>query len=254
MVAAAGEGHLAGALSAADIFASLYFGGVLDYRSDQPDWPDRDYLLVSNGHIAAIWYASLARAGFFDVNELNTFRQLGSKLQGHPHLQSVPGIENTSGLLGQGLSVGVGLAIGLELNHKPGHVFVHTSDGEHQEGQTWEAYMLAGARKISNLTVLIDRNKIVIDDLLKDTVEIEPLAEKIKSFGWQVEQIDGHNHQQICDACIKAKQTKQPVAIICETVAGRGVSFMENNPKWHSHRLTPEDAQKALKELGDNGS
>jgi len=253
MITQAGSGHPGGSLGLADIMTSLYFA-VLKHRPDQPDWPERDYFLLSNGHVCPVWYATLAEAGYFQSADLLSLRQFGSALQGHPERNSIPGVENTSGLLGQGLSLGCGIAEACRLDDKNNHIFVQTSDAEHQEGQTWEAYRYAGQRKLCNLTVLIDRNGMQIDGLTKDIAPLEPLAEKITSFAWQTVEIDGHNFDQINWALNGARTCHQPTAIICKTILGKGVSFMENNPDWHGRAPSPAQAQQALLELNQNST
>lgn len=250
MLAQSKTGHAAGALGMADVFTALYFGGVVKHDPHRPDWPGRDRVILSNGHINPILYASLAEAGYFDPRHLLTLRQFGSPLQGHPHLGAVPGVENTSGSLGQGLSQAVGLALAWRINQEPNHVFALLSDGEHQEGQTWEAYMLAAAKKLDNLTVLVDRNKIQIDGFTNQVMPLEPLKNKIASFGWQVLEIDGHDIEAIINACWRTRAVPgKPTALICRTTPGKGVSFMENDPHWHGQTPNAEQAQQALEEL-----
>ena len=245
----AGSGHSAGPLGMADIFTALYFQ-VLKHKPKKPEWADRDRLVLSNGHICPVQYATLARAGYFSAKELNTLRKLGSRLQGHPHRTSLPGIETTSGPLGSGLSQAIGMALGARMNHKKTRIICLMSDGEHQEGQTWEAIMFANKYHLDNLVAVIDRNNIQIDGFTEDVMPLEPLKKKYNSFGWHVIEIDGHNLQQIIDAFHKARKvTKKPTVIIAHTTPGKGVSFMENNPEWHGKPPTPEQAIIALKEL-----
>jgi transketolase len=248
MITQAGTGHPGGSLGQADILTTLYFD-VLKHRPRQPDWAERDRFILSSGHTCPAWYATLAEAGYFDISELKTLRQFGSRLQGHPHPQLLPGVEHVSGLLGQGISLGCGLAEALKLDSKPGQVFVLTSDGEHQEGQTWEAYRYGGAKNLTNLTVIVDRNNIQIDGKTQDIAPIEPLAEKIASFNWQVLEIDGHDFGELAWALNGARTCHKPTAVICQTTAGKGVSFMENNPDWHGRAPSKEEAKKALQEL-----
>jgi transketolase len=245
----AGSGHSASSLGMADIFTALYFE-ILKHDPKKPDWPERDYLILSAGHICPVLYASLAEAGYFPKEELETLRQLNSRLQGHPHYGGLPGIENTSGPLGQGLSQAAGLAYGLRLDGKSNRIYCVMSDGEHQEGQTWEAYMFAGVNKLTNLTVLADRNNIQISGSTDEVMSLEPFADKIKAFGWQVIEIDGHNFEQITNACNQAKLEQQkPTVIICRTVPGKGVSFMENDHLWHGKAPDNQQLEQALKEL-----
>lgn len=255
MLLAAGSGHSAGSLGMADVFTALYFH-VLRHDPHQPNWPERDFVLLSNGHICPVWYATLAEAGYFDPTELTTLRKLGSRLQGHPHHHSLPGVENTSGPLALGLSQAVGLALSLRLKKLPNRVYCLLSDGEHQEGQTWEAYMLAAHQHLANLTVLIDRNNIQIDGNTEDVMSLEPFKHKLEAFGWQVLDIDGHDFDQIIQACHRAQQTsRQPTAIICNTVPGKGVEFMENQYQWHGAPPNRDQAHSALqylRSLGEN--
>jgi transketolase len=254
MLTQAGSGHPASALGLADIFASLYFA-VLNHQPQNPDWPERDYLLVSNGHVCPIWYASLARSGYFPLEELASLRQLGSPLQGHPHgPQFLPGIENTSGPLGQGISQACGLALGLKMDQRRNHVFCLMSDAEQQVGQSWEAYQLAAKYQLNNLTAIIDRNQIQISGTTAATMPLGDLQQALNSFGWQVQQIDGHDYQQIVTELTQAKnkQRQQPLAIIAHTTPGKGVSFMENKASWHGRAPSQAQAQQARQELTSN--
>lgn len=249
MLAHAGSGHSAGALGMADIFTALYFG-ILKHDPQIPDWDERDYLLVSNGHTCPVWYAALAEAGYFNPSELQTLRQMNSRLQGHPHLGSLPGIENTSGPLAQGLSQSVGLALSLRMDNKSNRVYCMMSDGEQQEGQNWEAYLFAGARQLDNLTVLIDRNYIQIDGYTQDVLPLDPLAQKLEAFHWNVLTIDGHDFDAIINAAQTAKAIAgRPTAIICNTIPGRGVDFMTNDYTWHGKPPSYPELQQALSEL-----
>jgi transketolase len=249
MLLAAGSGHSAGSLGMADVFTTLYFS-ILNHTPSQPHNPDRDYVLVSNGHICPVWYATLAEAGYFPVEELTTLRQFKTRLQGHPYSRATPGVENTSGSLGQGISAGAGIAWALKHQHKKNRVFVVTSDGEHQEGQTWEAYMFAATHRLNNLTVMVDRNNIQIDGFTEDIGPLEPLAAKLTSFGWHVLEIDGHNHQAIRDACQEAQAIhEKPSVIICHTIPGKGVEYMENLPEWHGKPPNVPESIEALRQL-----
>lgn len=249
MLLAAGSGHSAGPLGMADVFTALYFH-VLKHNPQHPEWKDRDRVLLSNGHICPVWYAALAHAGYFPVSELKTLRKINTRLQGHPHYKSLPGIENTSGPLAQGLSQAVGMALGLRMDRNPAKVFCLMSDGEQQEGQNWEAYMYAGAHRVSNLTVLIDRNNIQIDGYTEDILPLQPFASKLEAFRWQVLRIDGHNIEAVIDACDQAAATQeQPTAIICNTIPGKGVDFMENDFTWHGKPPNQQDAKEALNKL-----
>lgn len=249
MLEEAGSGHSAGPLGMADVFTAFYFH-ILKHDPKNPDWPDRDRLVLSNGHICPVQYAALAYAGYFSVEELKTLRKINSRLQGHPHRGSLPGLETTSGPLGSGLSQAIGMALAAKLDKKKYRVYAFLSDGEHDEGNLWEAVMFAGKNKISNLTALIDRNNIQIDGFTNDVMPLEPLKEKYESFGWHVLEINGHSFEQIVDAVNEAKVIhEKPAVIIAHTIPGKGVSFMENNYLWHGKPPTKEEAIKALKEL-----
>ncbi|MFO0955170.1 MAG: transketolase [Candidatus Saccharibacteria bacterium] len=233
MLVAAGSGHSAGPLGMADVFTALYFE-VMQIDPKQPDWPERDLILLSNGHIVPVQYATMAEAGYFPKSELKTLRHFGSRLQGHPERLRLPGIETTSGPLGSGLSQGAGMALGLKLDGKKNRVFVLTGDGELDEGNVWEAAMFIGARKLSNITAIIDRNNIQIDGFTETVMPLEPLAMKWQAFGWHVIEIDGHNMEQIVAACDQAAAIfERPTVIIAHTIPGRGVDYMEREPIWH---------------------
>ena len=249
MLLEAGSGHSAGPLGMADIFSALYFH-VLNHDPKNPDWADRDRLILSNGHICPIRYAAMARAGYFPIEELLTLRKINSRLQGHPHRKALPGVETTSGPLGSGLSQSIGVALTGKLDGGKYRVFCAMSDGELQEGNTWEAFMFAGKNKLNNLVAIIDRNNIQIDGNTEDVMSLEPLKEKFESFKWHVIEIDGHNIEQFIDATNEAKAIhEKPTVIIAHTIPGKGVSFMENNYTWHGKPPTKEEAVKALNEL-----
>jgi len=248
MLVKAGSGHSAGSLGMADVFTALYFN-ILKHDPKKPNWKDRDFLILSNGHICPALYAALAEAGYFKKEELATLRKLGSRLQGHPH-RGLPGVENTSGPLGQGLSQAAGLAYALKMDGKKNTVYCLMSDGEHDEGQTWEAVMFAGKNKLPNLTAIMDRNNIQIDGNTEDVMPLEPLRAKYEAFNWHVLEIDGHNLEQIIDAAGEAKAIwNKPVMIIANTIPGKGVDFMEYDYTWHGKPPTPEEAERALREL-----
>ena len=250
MLLEAGSGHSAGPLGMADIFSALYFH-VLDHDPKNPDWADRDRLILSNGHICPVRYAAMARAGYFPVEELLTLRKINSRLQGHPHRKALPGVETTSGPLGSGLSQAIGVALAGKLDGKKYRVFCAMSDGELQEGNTWEALMFAGKNKLNNLVAIIDRNNIQIDGNTEDIMSLEPLKEKLESFKFHVIEIDGHNIEQFIDAVNEAKVIhEKPTVIIAHTIPGKGVSFMENDYSWHGKPPKKEEADKALIELG----
>jgi len=259
MLARAESGHTAGALGAADLFASLYFGGLINFKKDEPYWEERDRVVLSCGHYAPVWYATLALAGFFPVEELATLRKLGSRLQGHPVRQipfpssnytQLPGVENTGGPLGQGVSVAVGMALASQMDKKKWRVVCVESDAEQQEGQTWEAYMTAAKYNLGNLTLVIDRNEIQISGNLGEVMPIEPLRDKLTAFGLRVFEINGNEASEIISAFEKGKLfPDQSKAIIMKTVAGKGVSIMEGDFRWHGKAPTKEEAEKALEEL-----
>ncbi len=249
MLLEAGSGHSAGPLGMADIFSALYFH-VLNHDPKNPDWADRDRLILSNGHICPIRYAAMARAGYFPIEELLTLRKINSRLQGHPHRKILPGVETTSGPLGSGLSQAIGVALAGKLDNKKYRVFCAMSDGELQEGNTWEAFMFAGKYKLSSLVAIIDRNNIQIDGNTEDVMSLEPLKQKFESFNWHVVEIDGHNIEQFIDATNEAKAIhEKPSVIIAHTIPGKGVSFMENDYTWHGKPPTKEEADKARVEL-----
>lgn len=245
----AGSGHSAGPLGMADIFTAFYFH-ILNHDPKNPEWQDRDRLILSNGHICPIRYVSMAQAGYFPLEELKTLRKINSRLQGHPHRQALPGIETTSGPLGEGLSQGIGIALAAKLDKKTYHTFVLTSDGEHQEGNLWEAAMFAGKHKLNNLTQIIDRNNIQIDGFTENVMPLEPLKEKYLSFNWEVLEVDGNNIRAFIDTIRQARSIfEKPVCIIAHTIPGMGVSFMEKDFAWHGKPPNKEEAQKALTEL-----
>ena len=249
MLLEAGSGHSAGSLGMADIFVALYFH-ILNHNPNNPDLVDRDRLILSNGHICPIRYAVMAMSGYFPKEELKTLRKINSRLQGHPHRTSLPGLETTSGPLGEGISQGIGIALSARLDRKKYHTFVIASDGEHQEGNTWEALMFAGKNKLNNLTLIIDRNNIQIDGFTENVMPLEPLKEKYLSFNWEVLEIDGNNIKEFIGAIVKPKSIKEkPTVIIAHTIPGKGVSFMEKDFTWHGKSPNSEEAKKALDEL-----
>ncbi|MGB3023410.1 MAG: transketolase [Candidatus Saccharimonadales bacterium] len=256
MLEEAGSGHSAGPLGMADIFTALYFS-VLQHDPHNPDWPERDILLLSNGHTVPVRYATMARAGYFPVDELMTLRKFGSRLQGHPERVRLPGVEATSGPLGSGLSQGAGMAYTMEyIDMNPQRwVYVMMGDGELNEGNIWEAAMFAGKYKLHNLVGIIDRNNIQIDGNTEDVMPLEDLKGKWESFGWHVLEIDGNNIESVIDACSMARAiTNKPSVIIAHTVPGKGVDFMEYNYHWHGGAPgagvpNSQQAKKALHEL-----
>ena len=249
MLLEAGSGHAAGSLGMADIFVAFYFH-ILNHQPNNPAWPDRDRLILSNGHICPIRYAIMALSGYFPIEELKTLRKLGSRLQGHPHRTSLPGLETTSGPLGEGISQGIGIALAANLDKKDYRTYVITSDGEHEEGNTWEAVMFAGKNKLSNLTVVIDRNNIQIDGFTEDVMPLESLKAKYEAFNWNAVEIDGNDIRAFIEAVEKAKAVlDKPTVIIANTIPGKGVSFMEKDFLWHGKAPNQEEAKKALTEL-----
>lgn len=251
MLVAAGSGHSAGPLGLAEIMTGLYFS-IMNYDPKTPEWQERDLFFLSNGHVVPVQYAVMAEAGFFDKSELTTLRKFGSRLQGHPERTKLPGLENTSGPLGSGLSQAAGVAYTLQYLDKNPHRFVYvvTGDGELNEGNIWEAAMFAGKYKLSQLVVFIDRNNIQIDGTTDEVMPLEDLAGKFESFGWHVQEIDGHNLESVVDAASLARaNTMKPSAIIAHTIPGKGVEFMEYDYKWHGMPPNKEQAKEALKML-----
>jgi transketolase len=249
MIATAGSGHPGGSLSAIDVITALYFK-IMHHDPRNPEWKDRDRFILSKGHAAPALYAALAESGYFPVAELSTLRKVGSRLQGHTDRNRTPGVEMSAGSLGQGLSFGIGIALAAKLDHRHYHTYVLLSDGECEEGQTWEAALAAAHLKLDNLTAIVDRNQQQLSGWTQNIMDIEPLNTKWQAFGWHTIEIDGHNFEQILAAFEKAKVMKaKPTIIIAHTIKGRGVSFMENNVEFHGKAPTPEEAQRALKEL-----
>lgn len=249
MLLEAGSGHSAGPLGMADIFTALYFH-ILNHDPKNPQWSERDRLILSNGHICPVRYAAMAEAGYFSVAELKTLRKLGTRLQGHPHRTSLPGIETTSGPLGSGLSQATGIALAGRIDQAKWRVICLMSDGEHDEGNTWEAVMLAGKNRLHNLTGLVDRNNIQIDGFTEDIMPLDDLKAKYEAFNWHVLEIDGHNMEEIIASFDEAKAIfEKPTVIIAHTIPGKGVSFMENKYEWHGKPPNKEEAEKALAEL-----
>jgi transketolase len=251
MLEAAGSGHSAGPLGLADIVTALYFN-IMNIDPAKPDWAERDMFFLSNGHTVPVQYAVMAERGYFDVSELTTLRKFGSRLQGHPERTKLPGLENTSGPLGSGLSQAAGYAYTLQYIDDVKHrwVYVVTGDGELNEGNIWEAAMFAGKYKLSQLIVYIDRNNIQIDGSTDDVMPLEDLRGKWESFGWHVQEIDGHNVDSVIDAASMARAiSNKPSIIIAHTIPGKGVDFMEYDYKWHGVPPNKEQAKEALKKL-----
>ena len=247
-IAAAKIGHVGGDLSVIDILTTLYFG-VLHVRPDDPDWPDRDRFILSKGHCAVSLYAVLARAGFIPAELLEQFARPLSPLSAHPNRRKVPGVEANTGALGHGLPFGVGCAVAARLDRSARRVFVVLGDGELQEGSNWEAAMLAGHQRLAHLTAVVDRNGLQQGARTEETNRLEPLADKWRAFGWEVAEVDGHDHGALL-AALTRPPTDRPRCVVARTVKGKGVSFMEDRVEWH-HKV-PDSAQveAALKELG----
>jgi transketolase len=249
MTSAAASGHPGGSLSAVEILTTLYFR-VLRYRPAEPQWPDRDRFILSKGHAAPLLYSVLAEVGCLSTEEICTLRKIDSRLQGHPDKLCTPGLEATSGSLGQGLSIGIGIALAGRLDAKSYRVYVLLGDGECDEGQVWEAAMAAAHFKLDSIVGVVDHNGLQIDGWNKDVMNLEPLPDKWRSFGWNVIEVDGHDFTQILAALEQAERVKgQPTMIIAHTVKGKGVSFMENKVDFHGKAPTREEAEKALREL-----
>ena len=246
----AGSGHPGGSFSATDLMTALYFGGILKYDSANPDDPKRDRFVMSKGHASGIYYAVLAKAGYVSESDLDSYRKINSPkfLSGHPHPKT-PGIEIATGSLGQGLSVAHGIALGTKLDGYDSKVYVIMGDGELHEGQVWEAAMSADKFKTNNLVAIVDYNKVAQDNITKNLKDLEPLEDKWKAFNWDVHRIDGHDMQAIMDVLQLPMHPEKPRVIIADTVKGKGVSFMEGKTAWHGVAPSPEDYEKALKEL-----
>lgn len=254
----AGSGHSGGPLGMADIFTAMYFH-VLKHDPKNPEWADRDRLILSNGHICPVRYVTMALAGYFPVEELKTLRKINSRLQGHPHRTALPGLETTSGPLGEGLGQAVGMALNAKLDKKNYFIYCLTSDGEHQEGSTWEAAMAAGKYRLNNLIQIIDYNNIQIDGNVEDVMPLEPFKAKYESFNWHVLEIDGNDMREILTAVNVAKTIHdKPILILARTIPGKGVSYMENNYLWHGNPPnlldvpgSPPKAEQATVALSD---
>ena len=245
-------GHSGGPLGLADIFASMYFN-IMNVDPKDPYKADRDFFFLSAGHLAPVWYATLARRGYMPIQELTTLRKLNTRLHGHPapaYTHGIPGVEVASGALGQGLSIAVGTAVGLRLDKKPNHVYCLMGDGELNEGQIWEAVMTAGHHHVDNLIGIVDRNFCQIDNRTDKVMEIEPLADKWRSFNWHVLECDGHNIPQFLQTVQQAQTLKgKPSVILAKTFMGKGVSFMEDDYRWHGVPPNEEQGKQALSEL-----
>lgn len=249
MLEDAGSGHTAGPLGMTDVFTAFYFH-ILNHDPKNPDWPNRDRLILSNGHIVPVRYATMAHAGYFPLKELSTLRKFGSRLQGHPEREKLPGLETTSGPLGSGLSQSAGYAYAARMDGKKFRVYCFMSDGELDAGNSWEGAMFAGANKLSNLTAIIDRNNIQINGNTEDVMPLEPLADKWRAFNWHVLEIDGHNMEAIVSAVEEAKAVvEKPTVIIARTIPGKGIKEIEYDFEWHGKPPSKDQEQKWLKEL-----
>lgn len=249
MIHAAGSGHPAGSLGLAEVFVALY-NGVLKHDAKNPTWENRDRLVVSNGHVCPALYSVMAHANYLPKEELLTYAKLDSRLQAHPERTRLPGLETTSGPLGCGLSQGIGMAMGMVLDKLQNQIFVVASDGEHDEGNHWEAVLLAAKQGLGNLTLIVDRNKIQIDGRTEEVLPLGDLKAKYEAFGWHTIEIDGHDFSAIFASIDEAKkETGKPTAIIAKTTAGKGVSFMENKSEWHAKPINDEEFKQALEEL-----
>lgn len=250
MLEKAGSGHTAGPLGMADIFTALYFN-ILNHSPEDPLWLERDRVVLSNGHICPVLYATLARAGYFDLEELKTLRAFGSRLQGHPSRLDLPGIETSAASLGQGLSISVGMALAARMNKEKHKIYALLSDGELQEGSSWEAANAASKWQLDNLIAIVDRNNIQIDGQTEDIFPLEPLRDKFEAFNWVVLEINGNDMAQILQVIESALKMKgQPVCIIAHTTPGKGVSFMENKYEWHGIAPNRMEMMEGLAELG----
>jgi transketolase len=251
MTCEAGSGHPGGSLGAADLMTVLYFH-TLQVEPSNPAWKERDRFIMSKGHACPVLYAALARRGYFPIEHLMTLRKIGSILQGHPDMLKTPGVDMTTGSLGNGLAAGVGMALGARMDAASYRIYVMLGEGDLQEGCNWEAAMMAGHHRLSNLTAILDYNRAQVDGLVGEIVDPDPVAEKWLAFNWKVWEIDGHDILQIIDAFEWAKAEKEgPTLILARTVKGKGVSFMESDPVyWHGTAPTREQASRALQELG----
>jgi len=250
MTNAAGSGHPGGSLSAVEILVCLYFR-ILKHNPKDPHWAERDRFILSKGHAAPALYAVLAESGYIPVEELMTLRKLGCRLQGHPSMTVTPGVEMSTGSLGHGLAVANGMALAAKLDRKLNRIYVLCGDGEMDVGEIWESAMLASHYKLDNVTMYLDRNMLQLDGPTEKIMSIEPLADKWKAFGWYVQEIDGHNMREIMMATEHAKNTHgKPSVIICHTVKGKGVSFMEGTVHFHGKAPNKDECTKALEEIG----
>jgi transketolase len=249
MITAAKSGHPGGSLSAVEILVTLFFD-VMRHDPANPEWPDRDRFILSKGHACPVLYAVMAECGYTPVGQLNTLRKMGSIYQGHPDKRFIPALEASTGSLGQGLSLALGMGLGARLNGSPSRAYVVLGDGEIQEGQIWEAAMFGGDKQVDNVVAIVDYNKIQLDGFVKDIMNLEPIVGKWKAFNWHVINVDGHSIPALQQAFAEASATKgRPTAIVAQTIKGKGVSFMENNPKYHGVAPSNDEERMALQEL-----
>lgn len=252
MIHAAKAGHPGGSLSAVDMITALYFH-VMRIDPQNPRWEDRDRFVLSKGHACPALYAALARRGFFDPKHLTTLRQYHSILQGHPDMNKTPGIDISSGSLGNGLAIGVGMAMSGRLHHQDYMTYVMLGDGEVQEGMVWEAAMAAHHHDLGNLVAIVDCNGVQINGWVNEIMTVEPLADKWRAFGWNVVEVNGHNMKDLLTVLHTAKTMRHPTVILMRTVKGRGVSFMEDDCKWHGNSPSDEELVQAILEIGEGG-
>lgn len=252
MIGKAGAGHPGGSLSAADMITALYFH-VLNIDPARPDWPDRDRFILSKGHACPALYAALARRGYFDVSELSHLREYGSMLQGHPDMRRTPGIDISTGSLGNGLAVGVGMALSARLHRQEYMTYVMLGDGELQEGLVWEAAMAGAHHDLKNLIAIVDCNGVQINGWVNEIMNVEPIGDKWRAFGWRVLEVNGHNMKDLLTVLHTARTMRHPTVILMRTVKGRGVSFMEDNSAWHGKAPDEEQMTRALREICKEG-
>lgn len=249
----AGSGHPSSSLSGVEIATVLFFGGVLNYDAKRPKWEDRDRFILSKGHASPLLYSVLAEAGFFPASELKTLRKFGSPMEGHPNMRRLPGVEASTGSLGQGLSMGIGHALAGKLDGRDYRVYVLQGDGETQEGQVWEAVMFAGNHDVDNLTLIIDRNRYQQTGKVTEIEDLDPLADKLRAFKWEVTEIDGHELDQVEKAFDWARGVKgKPQAILASTIKGRGVAFLEQEGNYHGKAVPKEELEKAIQDLEES--
>ncbi|PIR83476.1 transketolase [Candidatus Kaiserbacteria bacterium CG10_big_fil_rev_8_21_14_0_10_56_12] len=249
MLVAAGSGHTAGPLGLADIFTAFYFH-ILKHDPQKPEWSERDWLILSNGHTVPVRYAAMARAGYFPLEECLTLRRFGSRLQGHPERLRLPGLETSSGPLGEGLSQAAGIAYAHRMDGKKNHIYCVMSDGEQEEGNTWEAVMFAGKHHLSNLTAVMDRNNIQIDGMTEDVMPLESVAEKYRAFNWHVIEVNGHDLRAFIAAVEEAKTiVERPTLVLAHTIPGKGVPEIEFDYHWHGKAPNREEAKKFLQQI-----